>query len=100
MKYEIIVVGGGHAGCEASGIAAKKGHKTAMILMNKKNNNCECLQNIDIVLLPHPAAQINGSFRFTLNYMRVAATLYNNKIIDEETYLNKCIKYAEISHVL
>ena len=69
-------------------------------LMNKKNNNCECLQNIDIVLLPHPAAQINGSFRFTLNYMRVAATLYNNKIIDEETYLNKCIKYAEISHVL
>src|SRR5574344_10153 len=37
MKYEIIVVGGGHAGCEASGIAAKKGHKTAMILMNKKN---------------------------------------------------------------
>ena len=37
MKYEIIVVGGGHAGCEAAGIAAKKGHKTAMILMNKKN---------------------------------------------------------------
>src|SRR5574344_2822123 len=37
MKYEIIVVGGGHAGCEASGIADKKGHKTAMILMNKKN---------------------------------------------------------------
>ena len=37
MKYEIIVVGGGHAGCEAAGIAAKMGHKTAMILMNKKN---------------------------------------------------------------
>jgi tRNA uridine 5-carboxymethylaminomethyl modification enzyme len=37
MKYEIIVVGGGHAGCEAAGIAAKKGHKTAMILMNLKN---------------------------------------------------------------
>ena len=37
MKYEIIVVGGGHAGCEAAGISAKKGHKTAMILMNKKN---------------------------------------------------------------
>src|SRR5574344_2959923 len=37
MKYDIIVVGGGHAGCEAAGIAAKKGHKTAMILMNLKN---------------------------------------------------------------
>ena len=37
MDYEIIVVGGGHAGCEAAHIAAKKGHKTAMILMNLKN---------------------------------------------------------------
>ena len=37
MKYEIIVVGGGHAGCEASLAAARKGHKTLLITGNKKN---------------------------------------------------------------
>ncbi len=37
MKYEIIVVGGGHAGIEAAHIAAFKGHKTLLITMNKKN---------------------------------------------------------------
>lgn len=36
-NYEIIVVGGGHAGCEAAHIAAFKGHKTALITMNIKN---------------------------------------------------------------
>jgi len=37
MDYEIIVVGGGHAGIEASHIAAFKGHKTLLVTMNKKN---------------------------------------------------------------
>ena len=37
MNYEVIVVGGGHAGIEASHIAAFKGHKTLLITMNKKN---------------------------------------------------------------
>lgn len=36
-KYEIIVVGGGHAGCEAAYAGAKKGHKTLLITMNLKN---------------------------------------------------------------
>lgn len=31
MKYEIIVVGAGHAGCEAALACAKKGHKTLLI---------------------------------------------------------------------
>ena len=31
MKYEIIVVGGGHAGCEAALASSKKGHKTLLI---------------------------------------------------------------------
>ncbi len=35
--YEIIVVGGGHAGCEAAHAAAKKGHKTLLITSNIKN---------------------------------------------------------------
>ena len=31
MKYEVIVVGGGHAGCEACFACANKGHKTLLI---------------------------------------------------------------------
>lgn len=37
MKYDIIVVGGGHAGCEAANSASKQGFKTALITSNKKN---------------------------------------------------------------
>ncbi len=35
--YDVIVVGGGHAGCEASNIAAKMGMKTHLLTMNKNN---------------------------------------------------------------
>ena len=34
---EIIVVGGGHAGCEAAYSSAKKGHKTLLVTSNLKN---------------------------------------------------------------
>ncbi|MCI6899415.1 MAG: tRNA uridine-5-carboxymethylaminomethyl(34) synthesis enzyme MnmG [Bacilli bacterium] len=37
MKYEVIVVGGGHAGCEASLATARLGHKTLLITGNIKN---------------------------------------------------------------
>ena len=37
MKYEIIVVGGGHAGCEASLASARMGHNTLLITGNIKN---------------------------------------------------------------
>lgn len=37
MKYEIIVVGGGHAGCEAALAAARKGHTTLLITSNINN---------------------------------------------------------------
>jgi tRNA uridine 5-carboxymethylaminomethyl modification enzyme len=33
-KYDVIVVGGGHAGCEAAHAAAKMGSKTLLITMN------------------------------------------------------------------
>lgn len=36
-KYDVIVVGGGHAGCEAAHITAFMGKKTLLISMNKKN---------------------------------------------------------------
>lgn len=30
-KYDVLVIGGGHAGCEASAAAARMGVKTALI---------------------------------------------------------------------
>ena len=35
--YDVIVVGGGHAGCEAANIAAKIGMKTLLLTINKDN---------------------------------------------------------------
>lgn len=35
-KYDIVVIGGGHAGCEAVHIANKMGAKTALVSMNLK----------------------------------------------------------------
>ncbi len=37
MQYDIIVVGGGHAGCEASLASARTNHKTLLITSNKNN---------------------------------------------------------------
>jgi len=37
MNYDVIVVGGGHAGCEAAHATAKMGKKTALITANIKN---------------------------------------------------------------
>ena len=37
MKYEIIVVGGGHAGCEAALSSARLGHKTLLVTSNINN---------------------------------------------------------------
>ena len=37
MKYEVIVVGGGHAGCEAALACARKGHKTLLVTGNINN---------------------------------------------------------------
>lgn len=37
MDYEVVVVGGGHAGCEACLATARKGHRTVLITGNFKN---------------------------------------------------------------
>ena len=37
MNYEVVVVGGGHAGCEACLATARKGHRTVLVTGNFKN---------------------------------------------------------------
>ena len=37
MKYDVIVVGGGHAGCEAALVSARMNHSTLLITSNIKN---------------------------------------------------------------
>ena len=37
MNYEVIVVGGGHAGCEAAIASSRKGHKTLLVTGNINN---------------------------------------------------------------
>ncbi len=37
MEYDVIVVGGGHAGVEASLASARMGHKTLLISMLAEN---------------------------------------------------------------
>ena len=37
MEYEVIVVGGGHAGCEAALATSRLGHKTLLVTGNIKN---------------------------------------------------------------
>ena len=47
MDYEVIVVGGGHAGLEAAFACAHMGHKTLLCTINfKKMGNMPCNPSI------------------------------------------------------
>jgi len=48
MKYDVIVVGGGHAGIEASLASARMGNKTLLISMLAENVVLE----LQVVTLP------------------------------------------------
>ena len=43
-EYDVIVVGAGHAGCEAAAAAANMGSKVLLITMNMNNKNYSLAQ--------------------------------------------------------
>ena len=49
MNYDVIVVGGGHAGCEAAHATAVMGLKTLLVSANKN----KCLIMLRALLLDH-----------------------------------------------
>ena len=40
--YDVIVVGGGHAGCDAAHAAARMGVRTALVTLARDGNNEDC----------------------------------------------------------
>ena len=61
MEYEIIVVGGGHAGCEAALASARKGHKTVIFSISLENiANMPCNPNIGGTSKGHLVREIDA----------------------------------------
>ena len=59
--YEIAVIGGGHAGCEAALAAARKGHKTVMFSISLENiANMPCNPNIGGTSKGHLVREIDA----------------------------------------
>ena len=59
--YEIEVIGGGHAGCEAALAAARKGHKTVMFSISLENiANMPCNPNIGGTSKGHLVREIDA----------------------------------------
>ena len=61
MKYDVIVVGAGHAGCEAACIAAKMGAKTAMFVIKYESvGRMSCNPSIGGPAKGHIAKEIDA----------------------------------------
>ena len=46
-KYDVLVIGGGHAGCEASAAAARMGVKTALITHKIATEKCPVIRRLE-----------------------------------------------------
>ena len=59
--YDIIIIGGGHAGCEAAAISAKKGFKTILISQNlDKIAKLSCNPSIGGIAKGHLVKEIDA----------------------------------------
>ena len=71
MDYEVIVVGGGHAGCEAALACARKGHKTLLATGNIQKVSC-----VDAMLLNVAQVVENTYLVFTKNAIKKIEEAY------------------------
>lgn len=61
VKYDVIVIGGGHAGCEAAHAAAKRGHRTLLLTMNVDTiGHMSCNPAIGGVAKGHLAREVDA----------------------------------------
>ena len=44
-QYDVVVIGGGHAGCEAAAAAARIGANTALVTMKRSEEHTSELQS-------------------------------------------------------
>ena len=61
IKYDVIVIGGGHAGCEAAHAAARMGAKTLLITMkNSSIGQLSCNPAIGGIGKSHLAREVDA----------------------------------------
>ena len=66
LKYDVIVIGGGHAGCEAAAAAARMDAKTCLVTMDmNKLAQMSCNPAVGGIAKGHPnAEEIAGAVKF------------------------------------
>ena len=64
FNYDVIVIGGGHAGCEAAAAAARMGAKTCLITMDMNKigqMSCNPAVGLSLIHISEPTRRICGS---------------------------------------
>ena len=66
FEYDVLVIGGGHAGCEAAHAAARLGVRTCLITMDmNKIAQMSCNPAVGGIAKGHPTAdEISGAAAF------------------------------------
>ena len=61
FKYDVIVIGAGHAGCEAAAAAANLGSKTCLITMDmNKIGQMSCNPAVHVLFEVHQRITLSG----------------------------------------